>query len=178
MIKNHDIHSGDQLKQLFPYQFSDPYASFEFYRGWMPLVAGLCIEIDALLGDQREQFHWRQMKEKFGSARLYYALDGKAILIGDIHLPAGPQILRIQPTEPSELFNQVDALVRAAEEASKHTCMVCGAVAETRSYAGYWQTLCDAHRPDVIGQDTVRKLVTARSSRSSSAPGTPQGDGS
>ena len=159
MINNNDIHTGEQLKQRFPYQFAHPDATFEFYRGWMPIVAGLCIELDKLLGEQRALFQWKQMKEKFGSARLYYALAGESVLIGDIHLPEGPQTLQIQPDEPSDLFQRVDTLVRAAQEVTKHACMVCGAKAETRSYGGYLQTLCGAHRPDVIGRKAVREMA-------------------
>ena len=178
MINNNDIHTGEQLKQRFPYQFSHPHATFEFYRGWMPIVAGLCIELDRLLGEQRALFQWKQMKEKFGSARLYYALAGESVLIGDIHLPEGPQTLQIQPDEPSDLFQRVDTLVRAAQEASKHACMVCGSKAETRSYGGYLQTLCGAHRADVIGRAAVRELAKPRVSPLSDSSSSSQGDAS
>lgn len=183
MNNSDSIYTGDQLKKRFPYQFSHPYATFEFYRGWMPIVVSLCFELDMLLGAQRALFQWKQMKEKFGSVRLYYALAGESILVGDIHFPEGPQTLRIQPDEPSDLFHQVDTLVRAAQEASKHACMTCGATAVTRSYGGYLQTLCDAHRPDVIGRAAVREMAKPTLPRippsgTSGWPNTPEGDAS
>ncbi|MDO8767502.1 MAG: hypothetical protein Q7K57_02095 [Burkholderiaceae bacterium] len=175
MTNKHDIHTVEQLKQLFPYQFSDPDATYDLYQGWIPIVVGLCMELDALLGDQQDQFHWKMMKEKFGSARLYYVLGGQNIVIVDMHELTGPQSYRVLPIEPTALFEQVDALVEAAENATENICMVCGAAAQTRSYNGYLQTLCDAHHPDVIGQDAVRTLAKARSP---GLPRTPRGDAS
>jgi hypothetical protein len=164
MTKNYDIQAGDQLKKLFPSQFSNPDATFTFYRGWMPIVAGLCLDLDALLGDQRERFFWKQMKEKFGSARLYYQLDDESITMLDIHNPEDPQSVRIQPEEASDLFLRVDSLVEAAEKETSRSCMVCGAPAQTRNYAGYLMTLCGAHHPGVIGADAVQEMAKPRSS--------------
>jgi hypothetical protein len=166
MTKNYDIHTGDQLKQMFPYQFSHPHVMCEFYRGWMPIVAGLCMELDMLLGqfgNERKHFQWRQMKEKFGSARLYFNLDGQKVTVLDFHYPEGTLSHLMLPKSPTDLFGQIHALVQAAQEETKTTCMVCGGLAKTQSYGGYLQTLCEAHSPDVIGQDMVRVLREPKS---------------
>jgi hypothetical protein len=169
MTKNYDIHTGDQLKQLFPYQFSHPHVTCEFYRGWMPIVAGLCMDLDILLGsfgksDQhRKQFQWLQMKEKMGSARLYFTLAGQSVTVLDFHHPNGALSYLRLPKSPTDLFKQIHALVQAAQDETKTTCMVCGGLAQTKNYGGYLQTLCDAHSPDAIGQDMVRVLRQPRS---------------
>lgn len=166
MTKNYDIHTGDQLKQLFPYQFNHPHVMCEFYRGWMPIVAGLCMELDMLLesfGNQRKQFHWLQMKEKMGSARLYFNLDGQSVTVLDFYHPNGALSYLRLPKSPTDLFRQIHALVQAAQEETKTTCMVCGGMAQTKNYDGHLQTLCDAHDADVIGQDMVRVLRQPRS---------------
>jgi len=172
MTKNYDIHTGDQLKQLFPYQFSHPHVTCEFYRGWMPIVAGLCLGLDMLLGNfdeldklnkQRKQFQWLQMKEKLGSARLYFTLGDQKITVLDFHYPEGTLSHLMLPRQPTDLFGQIHALVQAAQAETKTTCMVCGGLATTKSYGGYLQTLCEAHSPDVIGQEMVRVLRQPRS---------------
>ena len=169
MTKNYDIHTGDQLKQLFPYQFNHPHVTCEFYRGWMPIVSGLCMELDILLGslgksDQhRKQFQWLQMKEKMGSARLYFTLGDQKITVLDFHYPEGTLSHLMLPKSPTDLFGLIHALVQTAQAETKTTCMVCGGIAKTQSYGGYLQTLCEAHSPDVIGQDMVRVLREPRS---------------
>mgnify|MGYP003430504497 FL=1 len=169
MTKNYDIHTGDQLKQMFPYQFIHSHVTREFFRGWMPIVAGLCMELDMLLesfgkSDQhRKQFQWRQMKEKMGSARLYFILGDQKITVLDFHYPEGTLSHLMLPKQPTDLFGQIHALVQAAQEETKTTCMVCGGLAKTKSYGGYLQTLCDAHSPDAIGQEMVRVLREPKS---------------
>lgn len=147
---NYAILDGAMLREAFPYQFSKDHISLEFYRGWMPIVAAVCVQLDRLLGDQRERFHWVQMKEKFGSARLYYAFDGAVALRLDIISPGGVSSLRqSQPALP-ELNQAVRDLVHAAERATRTACLVCGAPAEIQSYDNYLLNLCSEHQPDKI----------------------------
>lgn len=115
------------------------------------------------LGNQRKQFQWIQMKEKFGSARLYFTLGNKEVTAFDFHYPQGTLFHLMRPKKPKDLFGRIHALVQAAQAETKITCMVCGGVAKTQSYGGYLQTLCEAHSPDVIGQDMVRVLREPRS---------------
>jgi len=150
MRKNYDILNGEMLQSLFPYQFNKPNIGFSFYRGWMPLIAGVCIELDKELGEDRELFHWRQVKEKFGTARLYYSFADQSLLRVDIHAPDVVQSIRQQPVERSALGKVVDQLIAEAETATRSACMICGDYAETRRYDGYHMTLCDRHHPDQI----------------------------
>lgn len=150
MKKNFDVLNGEMLQSLFPYQFNKPNIGFGFYRGWMPIIAGLCIELDRILGDDRELFHWRQIKEKFGSARLYYSFAEQTLLRVDIHSPDGVQSLRQQPVERSDLGKAVDQLIAEAEKATCSACLICGDYAETRSYGGFHITVCDRHHPEKI----------------------------
>jgi hypothetical protein len=138
----------------------------------MPIVAGLCMELDMLLGNfdeldklnkQRKQFQWLQMKEKMGSARLYFTLGDQKVTVLDFHYPEGTLSHLMLPKSPTDLFGQIHALVQTAQEETKTTCMVCGGIATTKNYGGYLQTLCEAHSPDAIGQDMVRVLREPRS---------------
>jgi hypothetical protein len=148
-----DIRTGAQLQAQFPYMFTGDNIGFAFYRGWMPIVVQVCFEIDVLLGDQREEFYWTQIKEKFGTLRLYYAFGDQSSMTMDIQSRAGLQSIRIQPGKPSPLGRGVDKLVVRAEEDTAVVCMVCGAPAIAQAYDHYWLTLCEVHHPD-----RVRKL--------------------
>jgi hypothetical protein len=74
--KQYDIQDINTLKARFAYMFTGPVISLEFYKGWFPILAGLCMEIDRVLGEHRACFHWVQIKEKFGVMRLHFELDG------------------------------------------------------------------------------------------------------
>lgn len=89
MNRNYDFPTGDLLQARFPYMFDKDNIGFSFYRGWMPILAGLSVEIDQLLGERREAFHWQQIKEKFGTGRFYYAIGNARDLRADLMTPAG-----------------------------------------------------------------------------------------
>jgi hypothetical protein len=67
-----------QLKDRFADMFAGQNIGFSFYRGWFALFENLSHDIDALLGQDKRGFHWVQLKEKFGSARFYWAMKGYA----------------------------------------------------------------------------------------------------
>jgi hypothetical protein len=60
---------------LHGYQFSVPWLEIEVAKGWMPLFAQLCADVDQALGADTYGFYWSQIKEKFGSARFYYRFE-------------------------------------------------------------------------------------------------------
>ena len=62
----------EQLKARFAYMFVGRPISMEFYDGWLPVFAQACEQIDEVLGENKRDFHWVQVKEKFGSARFYF----------------------------------------------------------------------------------------------------------
>ncbi len=66
------------LKARLPYMFPSSAWGFVFYRGWLSMTVRVCEEIDMLLGEEKQGFCWTQIKEKFGSARFYYAFRGSA----------------------------------------------------------------------------------------------------
>ncbi|MEO5658571.1 MAG: hypothetical protein ABIQ90_02075 [Polaromonas sp.] len=71
-----------QLKVRFPYMFAGKNSGISVSRGHVPIIEKLSADIDALLGEDKQKFHWTQCKEKFGAARWYWAL---ARLNGLIH---------------------------------------------------------------------------------------------
>ncbi|WP_298257236.1 hypothetical protein [Bradyrhizobium sp.] len=89
--------------------------------GWRDLMQRACVRIRAAVQADGGTFKFTQIKEKFGSARLYW--DGKL---------------------PPEGAAQVEDAIDLAEARSACTCEVCGH--EGRLYGPGWLlTRCDAH---------------------------------
>lgn len=149
-MNEQDIRTGAQLQTQFPYMFAGDNIGFAFYRGWMPIVVGVCFDLDTLLTDQREAFHWTQIKEKFGTLRLYYDFGTHRPLTMDFRSPNSIQSVRVQAVEPLSLEQVVDDLVVHAQNASAIACMVCGARARTKVYDNYLLTVCEIHHPDRV----------------------------
>ena len=113
--------------------FAGPAISIEFYKGWFPIVIGLCFEIDRMLGAHRDGFHWIQIKEKFGTMRLHFDLRGK-----------------------------LQGLVVKAGGESAQSCMVCGEIAERSHQSAWTVTVCEVHALGEVrkrGGPSLRELM-------------------
>ena len=147
---NFDYPDGAALARRYPYMFDKPHIGFEFYRGWQPILAGVCVALDDLfkaeVGPDYDGFAWRQIKEKFGSARFYYQLVGPENETSRIILLDRSQSPCRNPADWDELSSTVDELVSAGEAATHTACMACGAKAEQGRGPGWITTLCDEHR--------------------------------
>lgn len=118
--------------------------------GWYALVDKLCSDITTALGlEACASFESRQIKEKYGTLRFYFRINGHADLHIDIMSPAGhSHLVRATPAKPQDLDeveNRLRELVGAACSASEATCQTCGAPAELRNLGGYLTTLCELH---------------------------------
>ena len=123
----------DDLIQRHPRLFRGEFPAIASWvpKGWTPLVEELFRDLEALLDDeQAARLEIRQIKEKFGSLRVYTQL----------HPSPGS-------TELSEadvaLHRQVMRLVHEAEKRTLRVCDSCGAPSEIRSFAGWMTTRCD-----------------------------------
>lgn len=138
--KQYAIQDIATLKARFAYMFAKPTISLEFHKGWFPIVTGLCVEIDRVLGDDRLAFHWVQIKEKFGTLRLHFDLQGA----------------------PEPLRKSLQALVSQAGSESARCCMVCGEPARLSYQGGWMVTVCEVHEPDEVsrrGGHSLRELM-------------------
>lgn len=140
MKKNYSITDLESLQTRFTYMFAGPSIGLELYQGWFPTLVQLCFELDELLGERRELFYWRQIKEKFGGCRLYFAFRSEGDSDDEVEL---------QDVSLAELRSQVFALIRTAVDQMDASCIICGEPALPASYDGYWQTLCTYHCPEV-----------------------------
>lgn len=122
--------------------------SCETGDGWYPLLAGLFDQMNALSKRSGTKFVARQIKEKFGTLRVYFT----CALSGD--------------PEASVI---ADLLIDAAERLSGSLCEICGAPAENVSKKGWLKTVCSLHenRPSIYIEDpgVVAHLMAAPKSK-------------
>lgn len=96
--------------------------------GWAEVVKTLFAGIDGLLSDEQAKcFRVEQLKEKFGTLRVYVSFDR----VDAEGINPDPTALR--------------SLVDAAAAASQVTCYVCGAPGEMRKLGGWATVRCDEH---------------------------------
>ena len=140
--KRYDIQDVDTLKKRFAYMFTGPTISIEFYKGWFPIIVGLCFEIDRMLGEHRNSFHWVQIKEKFGAMRMHFDLQD---------LP--------------ELRAELQELVFEAGSESARCCMICSqpaGISQQSQQSGWIVTVCEVHGPEEVpkrGGRSLRALI-------------------
>lgn len=156
MNKNYDYLTGDLLQARFPYMFNTKdNLGCAFHRGWMPILAGLCVEIEHLLGERREAFHWKQIKEKFGTGRFYYTLGNAHEMRVDLMNPAGRLSFSTEVQSDQDFVDVKQAVFRLViegEEETARSCMICGGAATPRAYGYYVLNLCADHHPDKVRQ--------------------------
>ena len=98
-----------QLQQRFAYMFEGGNIGMSIPKGWMPEFAKLCEQIDELLGDDKDGFHWRQCKEKFGSARWYWTIKGERKQALQIDIISGMQAVStaLKSSKPAQPLRSV-----------------------------------------------------------------------
>jgi len=90
---------------------------FECAEGWNDIIENMLEQLQIESNNQKEQVVIEQIKEKFGTLRVYH----------------------------SGLYSDnVNQIVRRAELKSAETCEVCGKKGEVRG-GGWIKTLCDEH---------------------------------
>ena len=138
------------VKERFPYMFAGDNIGLSMAHGWEPLFETLCVDIDALLGDDKRKFHWTQLKEKFGCARFHWSMDNARIASDLI----SPERLEVAKTSATTLREKIALLVGEAQAQAQHMCIVCGQPGKVDPADNYMLVLCDEH----IRQRAANKL--------------------
>ena len=153
-----ELQQLNELKARFSYMFSSPHAEIDIYRGWLPDFIEACEAIDTLLCDDKKGFHFSQRKEKYGWARYYFLSNGVRINKISMRFSGG---IREITTVPAgyEIEHQITKILNDAEEKSMKKCIVCGALAEIRTYGRFECCACEKHSPDAPGDQLKKALV-------------------
>jgi hypothetical protein len=137
------------LKARFAYQFSGKHLGRTHFRGWFPVFAKLCEDVDELLGEDKRGFNWLQIKEKWGTGHFYWEMQGISTLRLDLRSPGQLTSIRIREqaagsAQPS-LAERITDLVRRAERETVTQCIVCGQPATISDEEAWVLALCDKH---------------------------------
>ncbi len=138
-----------ELKARFEYQFTGKHLGRTFYRGWFPTFVQLCDGVDALLAEDKRGFNWLQIKEKWGTARFYWEMQGSSTVRLDLRIPGQLTSVRILEqaagSAQSSLAERITDLVREAEHDTLSQCIVCGGLATISDEEAWVLALCEEH---------------------------------
>lgn len=140
----------DNLDQIYP-DFRSPLTDdsrvtsiCETGDGWYPLLASLFEQLAALSRLSGVRFHARQIKEKFGTLRVYFDCTGNG---GD-----------------QDVFAIASLLVSAAEFLSGEICEISGAPAKTSQVRSWIRTACEPHKSEITrppDEHLIEQLLAA-----------------
>jgi hypothetical protein len=152
------MNSFDDLRAKYPRLIKADFA-FECGIGWLGILARYFGEVDALLPADVEWSN-RQIKEKFGTLRLYceplwpgkkptaiFAID--VLNVGLSHRRGGDE------GQYPDIDKRLLWARYLAEGRSGHTCESCGKRGVLRQDHGWYFTACDEHAKDgkpVVGE--------------------------
>ncbi|MDM0116219.1 hypothetical protein QTI66_29055 [Variovorax sp. J22R133] len=148
--------SLEDLKARFGYMFEGENIGLTFYAGWLPDFAKACEQIDALLGANKNGFHFSQAKEKFGAARYYFSYGGSSRMVLDAQ---GLGKFVTATRRGDRVADKIDRLIDEVERKSLGTCMICGAPGKTMPSPDWLRTLCQAHTPQACGRKAFTDLL-------------------
>ena len=124
--------TSDELKARFRYMFAGPNIGLDLYERWTPILAQACAEIDAILGQHKQGFHFSQIKEKYGSARYYF----EAAMV------------------EGEALNRIEASLDQAERATATVCMLCGSLPLLKTMEGGYCACAKSTHMNVVSRST------------------------
>jgi len=106
--------------------------------GWIDIIDRIMAAIYiAGFDEQRDEI--RQIKEKFGTLRVYFACDVRSLSVSDCEQFQG-----------GDRFERILKAIRA-NDSSGRTCEECGQPGRLLVSAGWWATRCHEHRaPDAL----------------------------
>jgi len=119
-----DLELFDEFSSLFPPQDiredltkSSLAFGFECGEGWYALIHEMLVKLKAL---NCKGLQIDQVKEKFGTLRVYYHM------------------------EEDDKYDEVNSIIADYETMSEHTCEVCGAEGKMNT-KGWFRVLCEDH---------------------------------
>lgn len=148
------MNTPKQLYDRLPYMFAGKNLGISIPKGWFLLFAKLCQDIDDVLGADKRNFHWAQVKEKFGAARWYFSMQNMHATVAVNEIDSDgvvTSLFRTPVRDVESISSQVSRLVDAAEALTHSTCIVCGEPGKHDSHGGYILVLCAKHARQRIG---------------------------
>ena len=117
-----------RLAMRYPYMFPNPNLGLEMCIAWSPTFGQLCTDIDALLGNDKRGFCWRQLTHDNGAPAWYWRLDPALDQRLTMTMVEGQMNLTVVNPErdpKNELRDAIRDLVNAAMAKVGAPCAVC-----------------------------------------------------
>jgi hypothetical protein len=98
----------------YPYMFENPLGDLTIERNWSAAFTLTCIEIDALLGQNKRGFCWRQLDIECGQPHWYWSLGtdyDHQVMVTDLGAQPSAVIVKSALDPKDELRNAIRALV-------------------------------------------------------------------
>lgn len=117
--------------------------------GWYDVLYGLCSEITETYKKYNKPVDIvvDQIKEKYGTLRFYYHIEGRNAGINAIDLPGAS--LRLS-SDSGDIYREVSGIVAKWEKKSGEVCEKCGNPGVLREDLSWILTLCDDCYSNII----------------------------
>jgi hypothetical protein len=106
----------------YPYMFNNPLGDLSIERQWSAAFTLTCMEIDALLGQNKRGFCWRQLDIDDGQPHWYWSLEqdyDHQVLVTDLATQPSVVIAKSALDPKDELRNAIHALVETGVRRAK-----------------------------------------------------------
>ena len=147
---NESSQLGDLLSRfqyMFPLTGLERRRAYVFFRGWLPTFALMCKQIDCILGEDKRDFAWTRIREKFGGPSLSYEMRGQARHAIHAHRPTEVRRIACAAIESFEpIAVAIQETVLKAELELRDRCIICGTESTITNAQGPWASLCALHR--------------------------------
>lgn len=148
-----------RFSYMFPLADPDRSRGYIFFRGWLPTFVTLCERIDAILGDDKRDFEWARIREKFGAPSFAYNMRGRARHFIHAHRPTEVRRIACAPVESFDSAAvAIQEAVLQAEVKLRETCIVCGGRSTISNAVGPWASLCTDHQKSAFFENLNTQL--------------------
>lgn len=151
--------------KLIKFGFFPDHFFFECDNGWFEIIKNMCQQLkDA--GVEPKTYQFTQIKEKFGSLRIYdvsyfgriprviHYLDGRGLLLNNQKIQTNRFVSFVAKMvrlfifwlcpKSYLLFKRAQSIIEQAETASKLVCEFCGKPGKLHGNKGWLKTFCPA----------------------------------
>lgn len=136
----------------FPAMFWGRHLGLTLYRGWNPILAAACGEIEHVLSHSALAFHWVQIEEEYGAARFLYSLGERSRYVIELTPQSRRAMIVVTHEAADGLTKSIDRIVNEAERLTCESCMVCGARTSRGLHFGRELPLCPLHQPEILNR--------------------------
>ena len=139
-----------ELVKRFPHMFSGEHGGRTLFRGWSPILATACEQIQIALSGTGVDFSWYRLALCDGEPLFLYLLGVRRRFVLDVEGDSRCVEVQLIPGVERTFCPGLDAIVRESERIASQSCLVCGAPASATRHFGVLLALCERHSPEIL----------------------------